>query len=80
MANVDFRLIGLPLTGPVVFVGICRRGASCRSRTSSAVTQSDLTISKARKPRISIISSFGRTSRYAEKFTKSRNRRADCQS
>ena len=51
-------------------------GLSNLSRTSNAVTQSDLTISKERKPRTSTISSFGLKSRYAPKFTKSRNRRA----
>lgn len=52
---------------------------SCCSLTSRAVTHSDLTISKARKPRISTMSSFGLTSRYAPKLMNSRKRRAGCQ-
>lgn len=67
----------LRLVGDAFAVFRSTTGAvSIRSRTSRAVTQSERTISKARKPKISTMSSFGRTSKYAPKLMKSRNRRA----
>lgn len=51
-------------------------GISCRSRTSNALTHNERTISNDKNPRMSMISSLGRMSRYAEKLRNSRKRRA----
>lgn len=80
------RLVGfllgemyLPEVGCVVCCRVaCEiRGRSRRSLTPSAVTHNERTISNERNPRMSMISSFGLTSRYAPKLTKSLNRRPE---